>query len=424
MSKKNKKNREVDLTTFEQEEMLRQINDALDNGESIDINSDNDCYDEDIMSELNKAINERMGCISCDGYHDPDEEVVGNKEISVVKSENIDNDIIKISISLSEAPFKILMISDGIKSVCIDLNTILEDNGETQNIENIAMYSYIALKEAVTHFYPSLLIPLSSIDDTFRHITEIDEQKFNFYDYHGEDDSTLITGYYIDDESLQVYQDVIVEITKQNKIISFFNALRTLTSSEGFSLSYTYESHMYQIMATDKYAKSNTKFINILTSDKDTEINENTNNDSIYNVVSILPFGYVDKYFDTIISNDDNVDDIRENYTENEECDEEDELDIYSDENEGNIQVEPECQEGIQLNVKQEVSVEVSEVSEVEESSEDDYDGLLDDFSDEPDSDEMEREYFGNVQEKKTSMKPKRMNNNSDESLVVKRINR
>ena len=63
MSKKNKKNREVDLTTFEQEEMLRQINDALDNGESIDINSDNDCYDEDIMSELNKAINERMGCI-------------------------------------------------------------------------------------------------------------------------------------------------------------------------------------------------------------------------------------------------------------------------------------------------------------------------------------------------------------------------
>ena len=98
MSKKNKKNREVDLTTFEQEEMLRQINDALDNGESIDINSDNDCYDEDIMSELNKAINERMGCISSDGYHGPDEEVIGNKEISVVESENIDNDMIKILI--------------------------------------------------------------------------------------------------------------------------------------------------------------------------------------------------------------------------------------------------------------------------------------------------------------------------------------
>ena len=293
MSKKDKKKLKKntmygEMSLDEQMLALEELDNAIYNGGDISevIEDIDDSEFDSFMRAISKAEMDKSFSISDNtevlydnigAIEDNDtEETIALKQIN-------ENDYRGIKISISDDEFKILTISDGIKSISTDLNTIESDMADYEGntdydptekklyLTNQQIPSLL-LSDIVVHFYPSAIINRSIISDIVARVKEYDSYKFYFFDTT-DTGSQLVSVYYIDSESYKVYKKLTDDLIYADKFLEFANALLEILYIGGFSFLKLDEAYRRQLSLLSRMNDSD-KFISMFIGDEETELAE------------------------------------------------------------------------------------------------------------------------------------------------------
>ena len=229
MGKKKKKNRDTfDIEREEQQELLDMLNKALDEQNLEAFIEPSEGYSDTYLSSmLDNLVSQRLEEESSEGiddycgditesinrlnmlmseyaddddndfYMSDDEDDEDDDEDGYDPSEDYDYEeessdrALKAEISITHKIVmgaRIVTISDGIKSIDIDLATLPRDDFELRT-EDVDMEEYLAtavygrLNEILTNFYPSVIMTSEEATDVFKNIAEYDIEKFHVFDY-------------------------------------------------------------------------------------------------------------------------------------------------------------------------------------------------------------------------------------------------
>ena len=396
---KKKKMREVDIDAIEQKKLLDELNKCIDAGvlpasdDSLYESEDDSSMFDYVQAAFAERQAERNSEIDYSDY--PDVTVANDDEDSDDECDNQNEILNHITFErIKGTEFKIIRISDGIRSIDIDINTINEDEEQTE-YENIFESAKSFLSYIIRNFYPSAIISPSFVTETFEHVASVDDEKYYFFDYpYG--DGPIILGYYIPDDVRESYEKIIEELVDCNKAMSFLTSVLALTDTSGFSFGHMNPTYVNQMMLLSRINESTSNFIKTIVFDDTTEFNEDVCNDNIYDAVPVYQFIDYDQFVST-----------EEEATESELSEEVD-------------------------NIENEVPVTVEDaLAESEDNTDEDDDDSTDDFfgdeNDEEyvDPDEMEEMYFGKKNKQVDTFKSynKKQNNNNDapKNMIVER---
>lgn len=437
MSKKNK----WDINVYEQKEMIDALNNALYGNEKLPTVFEEDSENESFRNN-SKIGNFAMNMIN-KNKHEVCQQQNKVPELSKYNDKKIRLNEIRIKRIPSE--FRLVSISDGVRNLIIDLNTLekiefeglygdSDDDNETLK-DDIVRAAYARLDEILTNFYPSAIITVDKVKERFEKINEYSDDRFAFFELPNSH-SKIVLGYYISQESLDIFESIIKELIDFGTVVSFIKALDDMTSIPGFSFKNLSEIYIKQLMLTERYKDSTNNFINLFVSDKETICDENTHNKSIFQAVTVLPLDYSTGWADQLIDliegrdSDDDFDDEDFDDDDDEDSDDEDlndeneplEKDI--DDNDSTIEEEvlSNCKESSpeinQTFNNSDATVVIADNVIIEDSNGDE---LLDDDYDDPE--EMEKMYFNTTQAPRSSMKPLHRKSDDDDSFVIKRRN-
>lgn len=438
MGKKRKEKKGMyDFDAYDQMRMLEKITESIETGQ----------YNSDL--DENHYENEDDGS---DGFFDMIGKMVAEKtslqtgtnndeirrEESNDYTSHLDNQIFnEFTINRSNNEFRLVKLSDGIKELVIDLNSLNPDEidlGDGENIEQ--MVTSIVITEILPNFYPTIITSVDKLNEVFRHVSDIDSDKFHFYEYP-DNSGSIVIGYYLSEQTLDTLNELVGELSDSGHLISFLCTLKDMSSMSGFTFANLTDTYSKQLMLTSRFVTSSDNFIERLLEDEDTEKSDSVDNDSIFDAVTVLPFYYEDEFVDNLlISNngDDNSDD-NEDYQEDDlfsgvPVDEDNQNEVASEEEPTevdpsyNVTEENEEVSGITINSKKEDSSENnSDDTNDENASEDDlFSGVPVDEYEQDEAERLEEEYFGNQKHQRSSMKSgKKMKKDFDDDFVVRR---
>lgn len=398
---------EFDIDTADQAMMLEALNEAIEKGKLPE--STNETFDDgdDVMDMISDMINERL---MEDNVNDIDEEEEAEEVVMPVMQYNVVNKNNRtykeeaemeelrnapreIIIRRTDDEFRNLVISDMIRSITIDINTLDYDTTKMPNVDSFAVLS---LNSVLTNFYPSAVIPINSSLEVFKKVTDYDNIKFYFFEYP-EEEVDMIMGYYISEESLDVFGDLVEELDEKGQVLSFINALIEITDNQGFSFKNVTEAFRKQIVLLDAYKDSYDNFIQLFLEDEETEKDEDACN-TIFDAVQVFPIVTDRSYIEQVLAMDDDNADMSDFIIP----DEDDDMD------------EDELEEEIE-EMKEELNEDIEEIEESEEE-------LLED----EDAEEEEDLFDDLVEEEAPEIEfssKKVVNDNEDDDFVIKRRN-
>lgn len=436
MAKKHTKHM-FDFDESDQQAALDRMNEAMDNNYSFiessedyeNESSEEDQYDEStdmFMGAVSSVLSERFGYKSeeTSGYDGEDEEEYDKTPISY---EDVEPVFTGLTIRRIQNEFDILEFSDGIKSFTIDLNSLIEDpealiENRTDGTNDIIINNAIQiLRYGVTNWYPSAILSNNAANKLFGRIQAMDENKFIISDYY---DESIKFAYYIDEDSLNVYEKVVRELIDRDEIAYFLIQIANQFSSYGFTFKNLSDPYTKSLMILKRFKDSAIKFEDILYEDEKTIKSEKYLGDVEEHLI-MIPYdasvrGLVQAYMDMYILEEGNNE---ENYPEEEYSEDPLGDDVESEEvipasvvNEDTEEEEPENEQ----------DVEYSQQEDIEE--EDNEDPLGDDIEAELDkAEQLEAQYFGNGRNRLKSNQPKKYPKNTkpsedyDEFVVTRR---
>lgn len=356
MSKKDKKKLKKntmygEMSLDEQMMALEELDNAIYNGGDISevIEDSDDSVFDSFMKAISKAEMNKSFSISdnTEVLYDNIGSTEDNDTEETVASEQInENDYRGIKINISDDEFKILTISDGIKSISIDLNTIGSDmadyEGNTdydQTEKKLYLINQqipsLLLSDIVVHFYPSAIINRSIISDIVVRVKEYDSYKFYFFDTTNTG-SQLVSVYYIDSESYKVYKKLTDDLIYADKFLEFANALLEIIYIGGFSFLKLDEAYRRQLSLLSRMNDSD-KFISMFIGDEETELAEFDEDLSQCGIPILPPIfssrakDIVDTYVNAVLydsdDDEDDSDDEEDDLDDDDEYDDEDDSD-------------------------------------------------------------------------------------------------
>ena len=344
MSKKKKRMEEFDISADEQKDILDAINNVIDGKADAkallqyDVGlSECDEIPGDAADFLTGLVNERLGISepeddkmekSKENKNGSDdtikkyqiEDSIDNPEVS--DTEMCPHDGLKaFTVRKSDNEFRLVHFSDGIREMTIDINSLYRDSEEILDIEDFINEIYgmalIRLSEILPNFYPTAIMSKAMMDDRFNHITEFDDDKFNFFEYP-DGTNNLMLGYYIPEKSIEIYGDIIDELIEDKKVFSFLNALEEISSTPGISFSDIPGNYVNELMLLDRFNESTTTFIERLRNDEYTTFDDK---DETPFSRFALPFQFNNKSIDDYI--------VRMAFGNDSDCDNTTELNLF-----------------------------------------------------------------------------------------------
>jgi len=394
MSKNKKK---YDREHDEQFKLINEMNNVFFTGASFDISPSDDYDDEDFdVLDIFKDVEAELDARLNDSNDDTDDEddwdewaremvAAGRPDDGCEETEESHGDVEicppeNIYIEYIDSDVKIAKISDGVKSVCIDINALDSDNDEydyTRELleEGRPLYEIakVRLVEILTNFYPAASMTIDMMNDDFWNVSSMDEQSFYFIRSFFDDN--IIFGYYIPLESLKVYEKIITDIINMNKFRSFLTYIYDATSTQGFAFANLGQTYIRQRMMFSSVNAKTERFIRFVLDDADTMIDTSLSHDVRENEsFPIYPFYFKNDGVDAYIADiDDDEDDDSYGDDEDNDLDEssENENDEADDEIVFNIKSEePEQEDVIDDEVMNDDSVEaISDPEPVQEES-------------------------------------------------------
>ena len=297
------------------ENMLRAYYNELDDEEPDDDYDDAYKYMEDLIRERNNP-NEENKAVTND--------VVANVKTPMEK-------LREIKITREKTVFNLLRLSDGVKTVTIDLATLFTDESIEFSDENVSEYVQMRLRDILPNFYPSAFLPTDNIPKKLVHVDEIDDSKFVMFELETNESERMIAGYYISEESYNTLIETAHELNKCSMFKSFLEALEDLTDVPGASFAYVPREYLMTLILTTEYAKSTEMYIEAIVTDEDTVIDEDIEVKSIWGITSILPFGCHTALNDILSAfDDDSEDDDNDDFD-----DDDDDIDDFDDDDDG-----------------------------------------------------------------------------------------
>lgn len=434
MGKKKKKRDYFDIDADEQRRMLMEIDEMISTGSMTPDEQNLD--DSDIDDFLTKLISERKSTLGV--MKDTEETPVVETEKEKVK---LDEDYLtEITVKRNKGIIDIVTISDGIRSCDIDLNALTEDDISIGNVENdresLEILLIDGLREVMLNFYPSAIIMVDKFKDSIYTIDKYNDRIYNIFNY-SDDNSDILLGYYISENTFDSLIELLLELHKKDRLLSFMTALIEITNNNGFSFSNLSDEYVKRLLLHRNVVKSTDNFIEMLINDDDTSCLENFT--YAKHNLNILPSDYVSEVLAPYIYDED---EDEEEYTnpsfsdvlntfkyvmdvnDEESMEEEmrntvENLKDMEDDSDSPITstAEPVKEYTVGTTLPSNDGTEDDETtSNVDVEDEDDpLDDLLDDH------DEAEEIYFKGEKTPRTSMKPKKPKNNDDDFFVVKR---
>lgn len=334
---------------------------------------------------------------------------------------------VKISILFTDV-YKIVKFDDGIRDVTIDLNTLTADEFELPNNEfiNPQIIAMMRLEEVMHNFYPSMLMSSDRFNSYMRHVSQFESAQFKFFEFDDEDaNNNMIAGYYISEQSMLLYNQLVDELNNNGYLVSFLNALLYATDFQGFAFNMIPTSHIRQIMITEDMESNSQEFMSMMMNDDTIKIDEDCFNETAGEVVDILSHDFLNASIDKILKSD----------LENEEDTGDLELSSSSedeDENAGEtVEITP--AEVVPVNHPEEGELEPESddgdspapvVEEAAAESENLFDGMEDAVDVNDDPEELERQYYTSKGKKPPQAKPvqkKKADDDDDSKWTIKR---
>lgn len=284
--KKKKKNREMyDFDAFDQLATLEVINDIIDGVRSIDEICDKDDIREKRASEYAVDVLEEMlrRRDKEENMYDEEDEYIPNflQYTNYANDETDDEDdesyattydcayesprkpMNQISI-LFDADKKIAKFQDEDRTMTIDINALLEDEVNIGNTD----VAYTVLKEICGNFRPSAYLTPAAVRQYFKNITSFDESAFTFVSSRNDDG--VVLGYYISQQSMDTFDEIIKVLIEEEKLVSFLASMYIVSEAIGFSVNFYPENYLDELSLTDEMISSTEEFIGLLLEDEGT----------------------------------------------------------------------------------------------------------------------------------------------------------
>lgn len=277
MSKKNKKNHELD--SMDQARMLKEINDAIYNGGSLPCTDEKE--DHSIADMVDNFVMERMGVkIPKDLVETVTTESSDINDEEIESMDSMKNDVAlfnfmnHIEIAYKKNEFSILSITDGVKAFSIDLNTIPYDKylfseKEVGSVgDSMIDDANVVLSGVISNFYPSIIVTDEQILDIYKHIDSSDDNRFRIYE--SEIDGIKF-GYYIPNKSFEAWDAVVEDMIKEDKIVSFLSHIVASVTDIGFTFKELPDTYIKELMITNFFKTSMDMFKEEIYNDYETE---------------------------------------------------------------------------------------------------------------------------------------------------------
>ena len=369
------------------------------------IGADDGSDDHEMESYFNE-LNERLESESSEDESDDEESGDNQSNDSAFRE-------IKISVMFTDV-YKIVKFDDGIRCTTIDLNTLTADEIELPNTDvlNPHFIATMQLEEVLSNFYPSMLMSSDRFNSHMRHVSKFENSQFKFCEFDDEDaNNNLIAGYYISEESLNLYDQLTADLYLNGYLASFLKVLFDSTSYEGFSFRMIPNSHIRQIMLTEDMEANSEEFMSMMINDDTIEIDEDHFNETAGEVVNILSFDFLNEVLKDILRS-------------NSEEDEDESSEVVEEEEVVPTEVVPENHSEEEEEAAEEAINENAAVEEESESLFDDVEGAEDGAEEEEDPEELERQYYASKGKKVPQDKPapkKKSDDDDDSKWVIKR---
>ena len=327
MSKKKNKKKHVNEYE-EQMSIMNEINNIMLNGGKFNIAPEEKERDEeeyqdplDLFRSIEADLEARYR------EEDDDDDDYEPEPVSSV-SEDRDNGVKKITVRYKNDDVKIVEISDSVKTVSIDINALDPDDEkydyEEEYNDGTPLYAIakVRLVEILTNFYPNAFLTKDVMNEKFWNVSSMNEQSFYFMKSFFDDD--ILFGYYIPEESLGAYEEVIEDAMRMNKLRSFLTYIYDATSTHGFAFGNLGESYIRQLMMLTDVDESSENFINMILDNDDTVIDSSLGSDVEENGhIPIYPFYFkndaVDAYINAVEDEDEDDEDDEEEVSEPED---------------------------------------------------------------------------------------------------------
>lgn len=397
--RQRRKDRQEAAEETKEPEPIEDLKQKIDVSDIIGVDDGSD--DHEMESYFNE-LNERLESESSEGEEDEESENDQSDDSTFRE--------IKISVMFTDV-YKIVKFDDGIRCITIDLNTLTADKIGLPNTDvlNPHLIATMQLEEVLSNFYPSMLMSSDRFNSYMRHVSKFENSQFKFCEFDDEDaNNNLIAGYYISEESLNLYDQLTADLYLNGYLASFLKVLFDSTSYEGFSFRMIPNSHIRQIMLTEDMEANSEEFMSMMINDDTIEIDEDRFNETAGEVVNILSFDFLNEVLKDILRSDSEDDEDEFSEAEKEE-------EVIPTE------VVPESHSG------EDEEAAVNENTSVEEGSEslfDDVEGAEDEADEEEDPEELERQYYASKGKKVPQDKPapkKKSDDDDDSKWVIKR---
>lgn len=342
-----------------------------------------------------------------------------------VSEKNDETSVRELLISYKRGLYSTLTFNDGVKTLTIDLNSILPDpfKIEFPDVDmNTTALSAMMLQEIVLNFYPGLIIPLERFSAHARHISKFEDDRFIFFEHNVgiTNGNNLIYGYFISEKSYHNFMLAAADMDANDRIGNFLTAIEDITWAHGFSFRHLNIHTIKQITMLDETNNLNKAFVTLMLDGDGVVVDDNHINETPYDVIQIIPYEFTNPVLDAVLHPDDDDDEEYEDEDEDEEDDEDLEDDEESEDEEESDE-EPESEDDFDKDETGMLAYREA-ATEPEEESEDDESGLLDDVEDAEtvDPEEEERAYYSSKGKKMPKPDaPKRRPSDDDQNWVV-----
>ena len=327
-----KKNKDTfDVDNIDQENMLEELNEALENGEIPNYNTETDTISGsyDLSDVLGMFLNSSDEDCEEDEYEEEDSSDVF--EIPINATERVDcgeytdfgeyEEINTSSVDTTEANKlratcfqrlnknsddaitpQIFHLSDCAKDVSIDLNSlnrdyeVMSDDEKEQLLSDTTCGDLIPayLSSVLQNFYPTAILPAARLGEVLNQIQKYDKDKFYFYECPGNEN--VILAYYVPDESLVEFEEVIIQTINQDTCISFLSTLKEILETCGVSFVNVGEGYISQLQFTEYYRNAVEPFLTVLS---DNSINDG--DISSVEMGNLLPLEYCEPRIEELL---------------------------------------------------------------------------------------------------------------------------
>ena len=314
-----KKNKDTfDVDNIDQENMLEELNEALENGEIPNYNTETDTIggSYDLSDVLGMFLNSSDEDCEEDEYEEEDSSDVF--EIPINATERVDygeyEEINTSSVDTTEANKlratcfqrlnknsddaitpQIFHLSDCAKDVSIDLNSLNRDYEVMSDDEKEQLLSDTTyLSSVLQNFYPTAILPAARLGEVLNQIQKYDRDKFYFYECPGNEN--VILAYYVPEDSLVEFEEVIIQTINQDTCISFLSTLKEILETCGVSFVNVGEGYISQLQFTEYYRNAVEPFLTVLS---DNSINDG--DISSVEMGNLLPLEYCEPRIEELL---------------------------------------------------------------------------------------------------------------------------